>query len=115
MFRDTPAARALIRYLASPEAATIWAKRGGFSSPNKGVPASAYSDAVTRATATALAQAEIFRFDMSDLQPAAFGGTPAQGEWKILQDFLANPTDVDGTASKLEAAAARAYRKNSAG
>ena len=93
-----------------PEAATIWAKRGGFSSPNKGVPASAYPDAVQRATATALAQAKIFRFDMSDLAPSAFGGTPGQGEWKILQDFLKNPSDIDGTASKLETAAAAAYK-----
>ena len=38
MFKDTPAARALITYLATPEAATIWAKLGGFSSPNKSVP-----------------------------------------------------------------------------
>jgi alpha-glucoside transport system substrate-binding protein len=110
MFKDTPAARALVTYLASPEAATIWAKRGGFSSPNKGVPASAYSDPVTRATATALAKAKIFRFDMSDLAPSAFGGTPGQGEWKILQDFLKDPSDVDGTASKLEKAAAAAYK-----
>jgi alpha-glucoside transport system substrate-binding protein len=111
MFKDTPASRALVTYLASPEAATIWAKKGGFSSPNKGVAASSYSDAVTRATATALASAKIFRFDMSDLQPAAFGGTAGQGEWKILQDFLKSPTDVDGTASKLEASAAAAYKK----
>ena len=36
---------------------------------------------------------------------------PGQGEWKILQDFLKNPKDVDGTASKLETAAAAAYKK----
>jgi alpha-glucoside transport system substrate-binding protein len=113
MFKDTPAARALISYLASPAAPTIWAKQGGggFSSPNKGVPASSYADPLTRATATALAQAKTFRFDMSDLAPAAFGGTPGQGEWKILQDFLKNPKDIDGTASKLETAAAAAYKK----
>ena len=110
MFRNSAAARALVDYLASPAAATIWAKRGGFSSPNRGVPASAYPDAVTRATATALARATTFRFDLSDLQPAAFGGTAGQGEWQILQDFLRNPSDVGGTAAKLEAAAARAYR-----
>jgi alpha-glucoside transport system substrate-binding protein len=46
---------------------------------------------------------------MSDLAPAAFGGTPGQGEWKILQDFLAKPSNVDGTASKLEASAAKAF------
>ena len=112
MFRDSPAARALVTYLASPEAATIWAKRGGFSSPNKGVPASAYPDSLTRATATALAQAKTFRFDMSDLAPAAFGGTPGQGEWQILQNFLRSPKNVNSArASELEKAAARAYRK----
>ena len=30
MFKDTPAARALITYLASPEAATIWAMSSNF-------------------------------------------------------------------------------------
>jgi alpha-glucoside transport system substrate-binding protein len=111
MFKDTPAARALVSYLATPAAATIWAKKGGFSSPNKGVPASAYSDPITRATATALAQAKIFRFDLSDLQPAAFGGTVGQGEWKILQDFLKSPSNVTGTAAALEKAATAAYKK----
>ena len=37
MFKDNPAAEAFIEYLASPEPAEIWAKRGGFSSPNKKV------------------------------------------------------------------------------
>ncbi|HEY8582946.1 MAG TPA: extracellular solute-binding protein [Capillimicrobium sp.] len=109
MFKDSPAGQALVEYLASPEAAEIWAKRGGFSSANTQLPEDAYSDELTRTTATAIADAETFRFDMSDLAPAEFGGTPGQGEWKILQDFLANPDQVDQTASKLEKAAARAY------
>ena len=37
MFKDSPAAQALVEYLATPEAAEIWVKRGGFSSPNKNV------------------------------------------------------------------------------
>lgn len=110
MFKDTPASQALVKFLATPEAAEVWVKRGGFSSPNKSVPDSAYSDEITRTTATAIASADTFRFDMSDLAPAAFGGTPGQGEWKILQDFLSNPKNVDGTARKLEAAAAKAYK-----
>ena len=109
MFKDSPASRALVQFLASPQAATIWAKRGGFSSPNKSVKPSAYPDAISRATATALANAKTFRFDMSDLAPASFGGTAGQGEWKILQDFLSNPSNVDGTASSLESAAAKAF------
>jgi ABC-type glycerol-3-phosphate transport system substrate-binding protein len=111
MLKDSPATRALISYLATPRAATIWARRGGFSSPNKNVPASAYSDVLTRGTATALANARVFRFDLSDLQPAAFGATSGQGMWKLFQDFLNKPTDVNGIAAKLEAAATRAFKK----
>jgi alpha-glucoside transport system substrate-binding protein len=109
MFKDNPAARALISYLAEPEAAEIWVKRGGFSSPNKNVPEDAYQDEITRTTATALANAEVFKFDMSDLQPGAFG---SDAEFTILQDFLKNPDDVDGTAKKLEDAAAKAYKSS---
>lgn len=110
LFKDSEAAKALLEYLVSEDAHAIWAGRGGFSSPNKNVDPAVYPDDVTRTTASAIAEAETFRFDMSDLAPAAFGGTPGQGEWKILQDFLENPDDVDGTASKLEASAARAFK-----
>ena len=34
-----------------------------------------------------------------------------QGEWGIFQDFLRNPSDVNGIAQKLETAAAAAYKK----
>jgi alpha-glucoside transport system substrate-binding protein len=46
---------------------------------------------------------------MSDLAPSEFGGGGGT-EWKLLQDFLSNPKDVDGIAAKLEAAAAKAYK-----
>ena len=110
MFKDSPAARAWITYLASPEASTIWAKRGGFTSPNLKVPLSAYSDALSRASAQALKAAKDSRFDLSDLEPAAFGATTGQGEWKIFQDFLKKPKNVSGTASALESAAAKAFK-----
>jgi alpha-glucoside transport system substrate-binding protein len=110
MFNDTPAAQALVAYLASPEAAEIWVKRGGFSSPNTGVSPESYPDPILRETATALAEAESFRFDLSDLQPSAFGGTVGQGLFKLFQDFLANPDDVDGIAQQMEDAAAKASK-----
>ena len=59
--------------------------------------------------ATAIGKAKVFRFDLSDLQPASFGGTVGQGEFKIFQDFLKNPKNVDGIAAALESAAAKAY------
>jgi ABC-type glycerol-3-phosphate transport system substrate-binding protein len=111
MFKDTPATRALVTYLASPQAATIWAKRGGYTSANKKVAASAYGDALNRKTAVALAKATLTRFDMSDQQPAAFGSTVGQGEWKLFQDLVSNPKNVNGIAAKLEAAAKKAYGK----
>jgi ABC-type Fe3+ transport system substrate-binding protein len=110
-FKDTPAVEALVNYLATPEAATIWASKGGFSTANKKVDPSVYPDAITRDTASALADAQTFRFDMSDLQPAEFGATVGQGEWKDFQDFLRNPKNVDGTAAQLEADAKKAYGK----
>jgi len=111
MMKDTPQARAFISFLATTEAAEIWAKQGGFSSPNKSLDVSVYPDEIQRDTASALAKAATFRFDMSDLAPADFGGTVGRGEWAILQDFAKNPSDVDGTATKLEAAAAASFKK----
>jgi alpha-glucoside transport system substrate-binding protein len=110
MFKDSPAARAFITYLASPEASTIWAKRGGFTATNVKVPLSAYSDALTRASAKGLKTSTATRFDLSDLEPPAFGATTGQGEWKILQDFLKNPKNINGTAAALESAAAKAFK-----
>ncbi len=110
MFKDTPATRALVKYLATGAAQTIWAKRGGYTAPAKTVSASAYPDAITRTTATAVGKAKAFRFDLSDLQPASFGGTVGQGEFKLFQDFLKSPSNVNGIAGQLESAAAKAYK-----
>ncbi|MGW2724562.1 ABC transporter substrate-binding protein [Streptomyces sp. NPDC001492] len=114
VFKDSKGAQALAKFLASPDAATIQAKLGGYLSPNKSVPNSAYPNAVQRTIAKALIDSgDNFRFDMSDQAPQAFGGTPGKGEWKDLQDFLKNPTDVAGTQAKLEKDAAAAYGSGS--
>lgn len=107
---DTEGGRALIEYLATPEAAEIWVAQGGFISPNTQVDLSAYPDEVSRRAAEALVEAgESVRYDLSDLQPTEFGATTGQGIWGILIDFLRDPSDVDGTAAALEAAAKKAY------
>lgn len=104
-----PATMELIKFLASPQADAIWAAEGGFLSPDKLVPVSSYPDQITQDEAKMLQQAgPNFRFDMSDQAPGAFGGTKGAGEWKDLQDFLANPANVQGTAKQLEADAAKA-------
>ncbi|MER5973862.1 ABC transporter substrate-binding protein [Streptomyces sp. NPDC002055] len=104
-------AQALLTFLASTDAAAIWAKAGGYLSPNRKLDPGVYPNAVQRDIAKALISAgDAFRFDMSDQAPASFGGTKGAGEWKALQDFLKNPKDVAGAQRKLEAAAAKAFR-----
>jgi ABC-type glycerol-3-phosphate transport system substrate-binding protein len=108
-FEDNPAVQAFITYLTTTEAAEIWAKQGGFASLNKNLDPSVYPDEIEQTTAGVLTKATAFKFDMSDLQPAAFGATVGQGEWKIFSDFVKNPNDINGTAAALEQAAAKAY------
>jgi alpha-glucoside transport system substrate-binding protein len=109
---DTPAGEELIKFLATPEAAEVWAGLGGYISPNKNVDISAYTDPVDQRIAQALIDAgDSVRYDLSDLQPTEFGATTGQGIWGILTDFVNDPSDVDGTAQKLEAAAKAAYKQ----
>ena len=79
MFRDKPATRALMRYFGSARAATVYAKQGGFSSPNKRVKGSAYRDPIARRAALGLARAKVVRFDLSDLQPPRSAARRARG------------------------------------
>jgi alpha-glucoside transport system substrate-binding protein len=110
LMRDSEGGRALVEFLATPTAGEAWAEQGGFISPNKGLDADVYPDEITRTIATSLQEAgENFRFDLSDLQPSEFGGTPGRGLFKLFQDFLANPSDVDGITQQLEDAAAAAF------
>ncbi|GGS45649.1 ABC transporter substrate-binding protein [Streptomyces badius] len=109
--KDSKGAQALLTWLASADAAKIWAEAGGFISPNKSLDLKAYPNEVQRTMAQALIDAgDAVRFDMSDQAPQSFGGTPGAGEWKILQDFLKNPKDIAGTQKKLESEAVKAYK-----
>lgn len=110
---DNPAAQELLAFLAAPEAAQVWAERGGFTSPNLNLDPSVYPDDITRRSAEAVgaaSEAGNFRFDLSDLQPAAFGGTVGRGLFLRFQDFLRNPGDARGIAQQLERDASRAFQ-----
>jgi alpha-glucoside transport system substrate-binding protein len=109
LMKDSEAGKAFIEYLATPEPGEIWAALGGFISPNAGVDPSVYPDETSQRAAAGFANAgDQLRYDLGDLQPAAFGATEGQGYWGILQDFVRNP-DVDGTAERLEREAAAAF------
>ncbi|WP_262391710.1 hypothetical protein [Nocardiopsis sp. CNR-923] len=107
---DDAATMELLRFLASPEAAGVWAARGGFLSPNRHLTADDYADPLTGQVAEQIVSAgDSVRFDLSDLQPAAFGATVGDGMWQTLQDFMADPSDVEATMERLEAEAAQAH------
>ncbi|GAA2229669.1 ABC transporter substrate-binding protein [Streptomyces amakusaensis] len=109
--KDSKGAQALLTFLASPDAAGIQAAEGGFVSPNTSLDLAVYPNEVQRSIAKALiAAGDDFRFDMSDQMPQSFGGTPGEGFWKRLQDFLKDPEDVAGIQRKLESDAAKAYK-----
>jgi alpha-glucoside transport system substrate-binding protein len=111
LLKDSEGGREMIKFLATPEAAEVWAGLGGFISPNKNVDISAYTDPIDQRAAQAVLDAgDSIRYDMSDLQPTEFGATTGQGIWGILTDFMSHPDDVDGTAQQLEAAAKAAYK-----
>ncbi|MCW2943998.1 MAG: sugar transporter substrate-binding protein, partial [Actinoallomurus sp.] len=83
--KDSKGGMALMKYLASPDAGNVWAKAGGYISPDKNVKPDVYPDALTKQLVAQMqAAGDSARYDMSDQAPAAFGGTPGQGEWEDL-------------------------------
>lgn len=82
---DSPAARAFIEYLETPEANEIWMARAGMLSPHKGVDLDAYATAAARKQGEILLNADTFRFDGSDLMPGAVG---AGSFWTGMVDFV---------------------------
>jgi ABC-type glycerol-3-phosphate transport system substrate-binding protein len=111
LMTDSAPARELIRFLATPESAAIWAQAGGFLSPNRNLALDAYGDdQVVRRAAEMLQEADA-SFDLSDSQPAEFGATIGRGMFRILQDFLQRPDQVEQTAQALDTEAERAWRR----
>jgi ABC-type glycerol-3-phosphate transport system substrate-binding protein len=86
MINSTPQAKAFMQYIASPLPGEIWARIGGFASPNKSVPLSTYPDPVTRADAAELQDATSFVFSLDDLQ----SWEPEL--WQDMLNFVKNPS-----------------------
>jgi alpha-glucoside transport system substrate-binding protein len=106
MLNDTPEAREFMKYLATAEPQEIWAASGGgFISPNKAVSLDAYPDELTKKMAEMVVSAEVFRFDASDLMPAAVG---SGSFWTGTLDFVGGK-DLDTVLSEIEDSAMDSY------
>ena len=99
MMNDTPEARALMAYLATPQPHTIWAGLGSYISPHRQVSLAAYPDEITRRQAEILANADVIRFDGSDLMPGAVG---TGAFWSGMVDYVGGQ-DVDTVLADIEA------------
>jgi ABC-type glycerol-3-phosphate transport system substrate-binding protein len=100
--KDSDSARALLAYLSSPEAATVWAKRGGFFlSPNRGVDPSSYGAPAVRSLATSLAAANVFRLAIADTVSKAFRHELNSQ----LIDYVQHPDKLDLIVGRINTAA----------
>ncbi len=105
LIRDTPQARELLRYLITPEAQSIWVKRGGVLSGNLRV--TAYPDSISEREARLLQSATRFRFDASDAMPELMNSA----FWQAVLDFTKDQDRLDDILAHLDAVQATAYRR----
>jgi alpha-glucoside transport system substrate-binding protein len=103
MFKDTEQAKALIRYLATPYAQSIWVGRGGALSADKRV--TNYPDETSARTGAILSGATTFRFDGSDNMP----GQMAEAFQKAIVEYVGNPGDLDQILTGLDEVQGDAY------
>ena len=106
MLKDTSQARALIKYLTTPEAQAIWVKRGGKLSPNKTFDLANYPDDITRQVAAVMTGAKIFAFDAGDLMPDAM----KTAYWGAVLKFVADQSNLDSILQNLDTIQATAYK-----
>lgn len=97
--RDSKAARAFIEFLKHPESHETWMAMGGFLTPLKGVDRRKYKERLQRKAGDILLGATTFRFDGSDLMPAAVG---AGSFWKGMLEYTGGKP-AQAVASDIEA------------
>ena len=97
-FNDKPEVAEVARYLSSAEYANERMKAGNWLTPNKAADISLITDPLEAQFATLLAESEVFRFDGSDLMPAAVG---AGTFWKEIIAWVTGASTED-TLSAIE-------------
>lgn len=103
MFHDTPQAKALMKYLVTPEAQSIWVGIGGALSANKQV--TDYPDDISKRSAELLTSAKIFVFDASDLMPTDMN----DAFWKATVTYTQHPDQLDSLLADLDKTQTDAY------
>jgi len=102
-FANRPEVQAVQNYLSTPEWATSRIKvAAGWVSANSGADQNAYADPIDKLSAKYLTDADAtFRFDASDLMPAAVGSGQ---EWKSLTAWFAEGKSIDQVVKEIDEA-----------
>ena len=108
MFRDTPQARELLRYLVTPEAQAVWVKIGGKLSPNKRVNLNDYPDQLSKDVAQVLVNTKIFKYDAGDLMPTDM----KNAYWSAILQFIQDQSKLDSILANLDKVQSTAYQSS---
>ncbi len=102
-FSDRPEVAAVQTYLSSAEFATARAAQpGGWVSANSGVPLETYTDPISKLSAQYLTDPNgVFRFDASDLMPAAVG---AGSFWTGMTAWFGTDESTTDVLKSIDAA-----------
>ena len=99
LLNDTPEAREVMEWLATPESLSAWAEAGGWLSPHRTFDTSLYPTEVERQLGEIGAQADVLRFDASDLMPGAVGtGT----FWRGIVDWIGGQRSLDEVLTSID-------------
>ncbi|PZO60319.1 MAG: carbohydrate ABC transporter substrate-binding protein [Pseudoxanthomonas suwonensis] len=90
----------VMEFITSPEFGAEWAKAGGWLSPHSTFDNSQYADETTRRVADIAANAEVFRFDGSDLMPGSVGGGSF---WTAMVEWIGDEKDTQQVLDEVEA------------
>jgi alpha-glucoside transport system substrate-binding protein len=99
-FSDRPEVAAVQLYLTTPDWVNKKAALGGWFSANKGLDTANVEDPVNKVAVEILQNATTFRFDGSDLMPAAVG---AGSFWKEMTAWVAEDKSDEAVLDAIEA------------
>lgn len=96
---DRPEVRVVMEHLASAASAEHWIRQGGFISPHKDIDTAWYPTLVEQRAGEFLSEADVFRFDGSDLMPGPVG---TDAFWSEITSYVAGDQTLDTTLSNID-------------
>lgn len=99
LLNDTPAARQTMEFLSQENFGELWAQEGGWLSPHTGFDPENYPTQVEKDLGAIGAEADILRFDASDLMPGPVG---AGSFWTGTVDWVGGQSDLDGVLQGID-------------